>query len=378
MPMTTRVMLRNSERSDFNDCRWRWDLSYNQRLRPVTVGMNPLVFGDIVHRGLAAWYIPEKSRKKVVRGVRPDITVEKIFDLLEAQGRSGKVPVYDGDDTAWTEAKELAIGMMQGYLRHYGNDDHYQVIYPEMPFQLDIYDADGRYVCTLVGTSDCLVRHRSSGKLMLLEHKTAAQISTGHLFADEQANTYWCIVPMWLRENGIIEGTEDIHGIEYNFLRKAIIKDDRPMDAQGRYLNQPTVAALTAALEAKGVQFKKTGMKKEDYIDLCVNSGIQWEQLGEVSMTQPDNLFHREMVFRNEAQRQKTFIRIMQQVREMKLVRSGQLDIYKNPSKSCSWCQYRDLCEMDELGGDTSAFVKTSFHHWNPYRDHIWSLDLAA
>ena len=371
-------MLRNSERSDFNDCRWRWQIAYNDRLRPLTTGMNPLIFGDIIHRSLAGWYIPERSLKIVKRGIHPAITCEKIFDKLEEEGRRGTVPVWDGEQNEWEDAKELGIKMMEGYIKFYGKDDEFQIIYPEMPFQLDIYDSQGRYVCTLVGTTDGLARRRSTRKLILLEHKTAAQIQTGHLFADEQANTYWCVVPMWLREHGILKPDEDIGEVYYNFMRKAFIKDDRPQNAQGLYLNSPTVAAMQAALDGHGFEYRKTGLKKDDYIALCEENGVDWEQLGEVSATQPDNLFHRESVYRNEAQREKTFERIIQQVREMRLVRDGQLDVYKNPSKSCSWCQYRDLCEMDELGNDTEEFIQYGFRHWNPYKEHVWSLDLAS
>jgi hypothetical protein len=371
-------MLRNSERSDFTTCRWKWWMAYVDRWRPVDDKMNALIFGDIIHRGLAAWYIPERSKLKVVRGVKPAITVEKIFDALEMTERKREVPLFDTDSTEWVDSKELGIKMMEGYLDHYGKDEEIFMICPEQPFQLDIYNESGQYTCTAVGTTDGLMRHRSTGKMGLLENKTAAQISTEHLALDEQANTYWTILPMWLRKQGILRTDADLEFMQYNFLRKTFIADDRPKNAQGLYLNKPTVAQMQDALSSKGVQFRKSGLKREDFQALCEGHGIDWQQLGGVSATQPDNLFHREMVYRNQYQREKTLARISSQVREMRMVRTGQLDLYKSPGKHCVWCQYKDLCEIDEYGGDAEAYLDAAFYHWNPYRDHIWSLDLEA
>jgi hypothetical protein len=373
----TRVMVRNSERSDFTQCRWKWWQAYVERIRPVTDKMDALLFGDICHRALAGWYIPEKSKVKAVRGIHPAITAEKIFDALEMTERDREIPVFDVDSKEWYDSKELAIGMMEGYIKKYGKDDGIQVVYPEMPFQLDIYNEDGLYVCTLVGTTDALIRSRSSGKLGLFEHKTAAQISTDHLALDEQANTYWTVLPIWLRENGILRMDQDLEFMQYNFLRKTMIKDDRPQNAEGYYLNQPTVAKLQEALNWKSIPYPK-GAKKEDLIAICEKRKIKWQQLGEISATQPEDLFHREMVYRNQAQREKTMHRILAQVREMKLVKAGNLEVYKTPAKHCAWCQYKDLCEIDEYGSDTEDYLVSAFYHWNPYRDHIWSLDIAA
>jgi len=378
MTTTTRVMIRNSERMDFTDCRQKWWWAYQDRLRPSGSDMNALVFGDIIHRALSSWYIPEKDRKKVVRRVRPAITVEKIFDKLELDARSNKVRVVDHESQEFVDAKELGINMMEHYFEHYGMDDEFMVIYPEMPFQLDIYSEQGLYVCTFVGTTDCLVYERRSWQMGLLEHKTAAQITTEHLLLDPQASTYWTILPIWLREEGVLKPDQDIHFMEYNFMRKAVLDDDRPKNGDGMYLNSPKVAALREALDAAGHLYRKT-LKKDELIELCDQVGVEWRQLGEVSATQPTGAFIRQKVYRNQVQREREMERILQQAREMRMVRNGSLALYKSPSKmKCQWCAYRDLCEIHELGHDVDGFIESAFHHWNPYRDHIWSLNLEG
>jgi hypothetical protein len=377
MSTVTRVMVRNSERSDFTDCRWRWWQAYMERIRPVGGGMDALVFGDIIHRAQAAYYIPERNRKQVVRGPHPAITVEKIFNALELSARRRQIPsIIDTESSEWVDAKELGIGMMEAYVKHYGNDEKVFVVYPEMPFQYDVFTDDGKYICTLVGTTDALIRDRSTWEMGLFEHKTAAQIQTSHLMLDEQASTYWTIIPMWLREQGVLKPDQDLHFMWYNFMRKTVISDDRPRNAQGAVLKKTTMAQMREALEKKDI-IKVKGLKREELIALCESNEIDWPQLAEVAATQPADLFHRETVPRNYFQRTSTMHRIMAQVREMQLVRHGQLEVYKRPSKNCGWCQYKDLCEIDDMGQDTEDFVEAAFYHWNPYRDHIWSLQIA-
>jgi hypothetical protein len=251
------------------------------------------------------------------------------------------------------------------------------VIHPEMPFQFDVFNETGQYVFTLVGTTDCLVQERSTGAYGLLEHKTAAQISTGHLTLDEQANTYWTFMPMWLRQEGVLKPQQDIQFMDFNFMLKKVLHGEGPRNPQGLFLKSPTVGAMQAALNEAGVEYRKAGMKKDDFKTLCEEEDIDWEQLGMPSATQPTDLFHRERVMRNPVQRQKAYDRTLQQVREMKRLHSGKLPTYKMPSKSCTWCQYKDLCEIDEYGSPTEDLIKYGFHKWNPFADHIWALDLA-
>ncbi|NIN65457.1 MAG: hypothetical protein GTO63_12325 [Anaerolineae bacterium] len=373
-----RFLVRNSGRTDFVECRWRYRQAYVERLRPNEGGMNALVFGDIVHRSLADWYIPEKSRKKVKRGRHPRETLERIFDELDVRQRRSKMRLLDPDDEKFIEARELGVAMMDNYVNAYGQDEEIMVIYPEMPFQLDVYNEQGQYVFTQTGTTDCLCRDRRTGAWFLLEHKTAASITTGHLVLDEQANTYSTLLPAWLWENEILPPDVDVEYMMYNFLKKTTLDFDGPQNAAGLYLKDPTIQQMKDALAESGVVYSTTNMKKEDYKELCTAEGIDWEQLGDPKSDQPSDLFHRERVTRAPIQREKALERIMQQVREMKALHAGTLPVYKAPGKmKCNFCQYRDMCEMDEYGEDITRFVETQYHHWNPFKDHIWSLNLT-
>lgn len=58
------------------------------------------------------------------------------------------------------------------------------------------------------------------------------------------------------------------------------------------------------------------------------------------------------------------------EAREMRLCRSGKLGVYKNPDRHCGYCEYRDMCEIHESGGDWEAIRDQLFTTWNPYEDH--------
>lgn len=328
-----RVFIRNSERSTFNQCRQKWYWAYQDRYKPHSGGMNALVFGDIIHRALAEWYIPEKDIKKVVRGTHPAKAVDEIFKSIERQGRDSKIRSYDYDDEdKWVDAHELGVTMMENYVKEYGNDDEIMVVYPEMPFQYDIWDGDD-YLVTFVGTTDALVKSRSTGKFGLLEHKTAASINMEHLFLDEQANTYWTVLPLWLWENGIISEDEDLEFMLYNYMRKSK-GDSRPQNEHGQYLNAN----------------------------------------GSVSKRQPPPLFERMNVRRGTYERDKSYERLTLVSRMIIDAKNGKEPIYKAPSKDCSYCEFRDLCEMDEIGNDVEDYVRSAFTTWHPYEAHVWAL----
>src|SRR5262245_40416623 len=110
-------LVRTSERTSFNRCRWAWDLSFNQTLRqrrdaPV------LACGPLCHEALAAYYV--KGRK---RGPHPSKTFLKVYerDVREA-GEFAVLAGYDEEgnpefsDEEWVDAKELGHDLLTAYV----------------------------------------------------------------------------------------------------------------------------------------------------------------------------------------------------------------------------------------------------------------------
>lgn len=338
--MTERLRLvRTSERSDFVECRMRWKWGYVDRLKPT--GMRPaLTFGDLVHQALAAWYIPEtkRTRGRVVRGPHPADTFMDLYKKMTAAGL--EFNVYGGDEQRY-EADVLGVEMLNNYIEHYGKDEQWFIIMPEVPFQFHVYHpVTKRYLFTYVGTGDAIARHMDHGRLMMVEHKTAKALGKNgspnhYLPMDEQSGSYLTYLPMFLMEQGLLTTASKIDHVEFNFLKKSH-KDQRPQDENGFYLN-------------------KTKNKDGSYI----------------SKNQPGPLFYRETVRRSLHDRKSLHERVKLQVLEMEAIRNGKRQAYKSPSaRVCKGCAFRDMCELHEAGEDWEFIRDNQYSTWDPYDVH--------
>lgn len=326
--MDEEFVVRTSERVDFTRCRQRWQWAYQDRLRPI-YNAPALRFGDLIHQGLAGYYKPG-----IKRGPHPAKVFTQAFDLQIEEGKEEfKIREVSADDeTKWNDARALGVEMLNNYVAEYGADERYKIVHPEMPFQIDLHDDDGNYICTYVGQLDAVVKDRVTGHIGLFEHKTAASISTIHLPMDEQAGTYWALAPMVLEHMEILKPGEDLDFILYNFLRKAG-KDPRPTNTLGQSLNKD----------------------------------------GTVSKKQPAPLFHRELVYRAPYERGMLMRRIQDQVAVMKRVASGEEPAFKTILNGCTGmlsCQYRDMCELHETGAAWEELRDATMTTWDPYSAH--------
>lgn len=324
-------LLRTSERVAFKRCPQRWWWSYREGLRPIGQPSNPLWFGTGWHLALALWYKPGKKR-----GVDPRETWKKYCED-EIRFVKSNATTWEGDKAEtkvaeYTEATELGLGMFDGYLERFGNDDSWDVLAPEQTFQVLIPDPANpkQALIEYDGTFDGAYIDEDDGRLKLMEHKTAAAISTKHLSLDDQAGSYWAIATNVLRHQGLIRPKQTLAGITYNFARKAK-PDPRPMNADGLYLNKD----------------------------------------GSVSKTQGSPRFVREFITRTAQERRTQIQRIQNEALAMEAFREGDLPLYKNPTKDCSWdCDFFDMCELQESSSDWEDFRDAMFRVEDPYKDH--------
>lgn len=356
--MSDLVLVRTTERGRFKECRQAWQWQYVDRLEPVQRS-KALTFGGVVHEALARWLPPGRKR-----GQHPAEAFAEIFD---EQGED--FMQYDEDD-AQLDARELGIAMLTGYVKHYGKDPDWEMVQPEMNFQIDVHLKDGTYLCTYVGTFDGVARSRSTGRLFLPEHKTAKSISMVRINSryGEQGLSYWWAANMWLRHLGFLKEHERIDHVKFNFLRKAL-PDERPTDGDGYRLNKPKKEALLEACAAHDLYLpgKPT---VEQYRQALIDNGIDPDQYGEVSAKQPAPLFERqELTFGSNTLA--TFNRrLRMEAFEMKQAREGTLPIYKNPGQHCDWCAFQAACEVHEMGGHWQDIIALDFKAWDPYEQH--------
>jgi hypothetical protein len=366
-------IIRTSERRDLSRCEWRWYQAWRRGLKQLGEEAPALLFGGWVHEALAAWYCGPGLK----RGPHPAETFAKVADAdlmhIRTEARSRGVSAAGGTEFFIEEkmvpALDLGRIMLEGYVEWWGPDDSWSVIEPERSGEVDVVDPVGGKAIAIYGfTYDLVYRDLSDGRLKLGEHKTAKAISIDHLPLDKQAGSYWAIAGPHLRQAGLMGPKEEIAGITYNFLRKAL-PDDRPRNAQGHYTNKPKKEHYIAALVEDGAPL--TGKEKLEDLERLAR-GVGLTVLGEPSANQAKPLFEREFVIKGRGQRNRQIQHIVNDARRMNRLRQlRDADLNKNSNPNCSWdCSFFHLCQLDEEGGDTRSFRKDMYRVADPYASH--------
>lgn len=380
-------LLRNSERSSFKECMAQWNWAWNLGLIPAMPKNDARWFGSGVHLGLAEWYMPKGAKNGLARGPHPAETFEKY-----AKGAWTTVsasPFFDAEgEKEYIDARKLGVDVLTGYVEHYGgNDPTVEVVFPEYRYATKIPwnkrqiqsnishyidpEGDSAFIAMIVGTFDMVFRDLADGFMKLMDHKTAASKESGaHLTKDDQAGTYIAVSTHYLRKQGILKGNESVVGMTYNYLRKARRDPDMLLDEQGRKRNQPQKKHYAEALATRGVGVAAELAKLTIPQLQALAKKLEMTIYGDVSKVQPAPLFWREDVRRSTKNRLRQIERIADDAEMISRARMGDLPITKNPGKHCAWCDYRDLCDIDEDGEDVEGFIKAVFVQRDMYADH--------
>jgi hypothetical protein len=63
--------------------------------------------------------------------------------------------------------------------------------------------------------------------------------------------------------------------------------------------------------------------------------------------------------------------RLQEEVEYMVLLRDGFVPVRKTPDRnSCSWCPFKDMCELHERGSDWESYRNAMYRSQDPYADH--------
>ena len=327
------MFIRTTERKTFKDCRQKWYWAHVDNLKGV--GTAPaLTFGNLVHAALEIRYPPGKKR-----GPKPALTFEKLYGSPEYAGLFTQL---DSDADEKVSALELGIAMLKGYDDLYGEEDHIEIIKPEFTFDIEIQPGI-RYV----GTIDAIARDLERKTVFMFEHKTAKSVpaytAINSVYGEQGLSYYWA-ASQFLREQNLLKPGQQIDKIIYNYLRKSM-PDTRPMNSQGLRINKPT--------------------KK-----MVLELGIELAMEQSVSLRQPAPLFVRHEMEMSPENLVNIDTRIRQEIKEIRLVRAGKLPVYKNPDDHCRWCQFKEICELKEMGQDWEYFRDNMFITHDPYEDH--------
>jgi hypothetical protein len=319
-------VIRTSERAAAKRCVWRWWQEYRMGWQPKAKQADALWFGIGIHEALAKWYLKGKRR-----GPHPADTFDAWCGDEIAYARSYLDDNFE--EPVWYEAKDLGVAMLEGYVDHWGKDSQWSIIATEQPFAVTI-TSHGRPVAVFRSRWDGVLRDLRTGKVYLLETKTAQAVDTAYLELDDQAGSYWAVATLLLRKAGILKPGEEIEGIQYNFLRKKM-PDERPRNKQGLYLNKDNT----------------------------------------VSKVQPAPLFVRpEPILRSAKECATQLQRIADEVEVMNAYRRGDLPLIKTPTKDCPRCPLWGPCQLHERGSDSYLTVlESNYIQVDPYKDDLKS-----
>jgi hypothetical protein len=342
--------LRTSERKSWGDCPQQWWWNYVEGLTPRRTP-TALWFGAHWHDAMAHWYLNGTKR-----GMHPAEYLEKAID----KDRKVYVETEEEED-AFFKAKDLAVAMGNGYYEEYGTDEQWEILAVESDHAV-LFRRGGQPYLRYLFCMDGLYRDLADGQVKILEHKTAKQIKTGHLRLDNQAGSYYALAPIVLELDDLLKPGEEIRGIQYNFVRKAM-PDERPRNHLGQSTNKPTKAhyfnALKGQLLSGFTDVKLSKMPVDDLERVAQENGIY--VLGEVSKVQPTPNFVRPpMVFRTREERRTQQLRIRDEAHYMEQMRLGnpQFPVIKTPGDHCNWCAFREMCELDEYDKNAAEGFK--------------------
>ena len=356
-------IITTSERSAFNQCNRKWWWRFREGFLSKDETADALWFGIGVHEALAQWY-----RKGHRRGQHP----AKYFrawvgdEIREIRAQYADRENGWQDEALYVDAGVLGEAMLDNYILKYGRDPNWNVICTERKFSVNI-SYHGKVIGTFKSTFDGVYYDENDGLYKLMEHKTAGQISTAYLELDNQGNSYYAVASQVCRAQGLIPDGEEISEITYNFLRKTE-GDDRPENAEGQKLNNPTkahyVEALTGVDGWTEAQLRKMTVGELDSIAAANYLVVQ----GDVSKKQPPPPFVREPVSRQRRDAQQAMRNLADDLAVMQAMRDGIIPVTKNPTRDCPRCEFFNLCIMYDRGGnDWRELAALDYVRTDPY-----------
>jgi RecB family exonuclease len=315
---------RNSEITDYQRCRKKWNWRWNEGYTPKRQN-GKLFFGVLFHKFLEVLY--KTSNRSLAQ-----LAMEKEFQDTNKTG----TPQQEIDEV-WNMANIVAENYVTKW---WDNDQHWEIIATEFEFEVPIDDQ-----ITYVGTIDLIFQYK--GKIWFMDHKTTSSLDIyeNNSRMDRQISRYW-----WaLKKLGY-----DVGGFIYNIILK-----DYPVPPKklknGKFStakNQNT----TYELYVEAIQENK--FEELDYFDIL-----------HTLKNQPREYFRRVNVTRNDAELANAMFEFYQAALEASEIKdvidaNGESPrVYRNITKDCSWdCPFMDACKADMDGSNIEFLMNMAFN----------------
>lgn len=335
--ITTHSMLKSYLR-----CPKQAQYKYAERLKPrmVTERDKPLKRGVWVHELLEVHYQGEDWKERHAK-------LTKRFNNM-----------FDEEKDALGDLPTECAALMRSYLWHYGANREdpmhgwnvlgtevmFEAVWPDSEDGLDIYR------CRL----DLLVEDEYG--LLIVDHKTHKVIP------DHTTRTMDAASPLYIwaaRENGY-----DVRGFLWNY-----VKTKAPTAPKMVYVGKPTERLSSSAIDtdwptyARAIKQYGLDHTADPYRTKLRQLKAQRWQPG---MPQTSGFFQREMlekdpdmIARVVATAMKTRDRMHSDFTDFEVVE-------RSSDRSCSWCSYRSVCEIEMFGGHSDIVRRKSFRVGDP------------
>lgn len=331
--MAALPLVRSSERGAFKNCPKSWEWGYLRGLKPAAIKHDARLIGTCWHLAMAEYYIPEPTLNpnkplptiEERRGRPLEDTINEFMRQMQNEYTKTQQARKNFDKEAFEEDWEMLLFLAEEYMLKYKGDPQWQVLAREETFAVNVLNK-----ARAIGTIDLVVRDLETGYVWEVDHKTAKGFPNESSYnLDDQGGSYSAVGTVALRAKRLIGSKERVRGIIFSAVRKAK-EDTRPQNEKGEYLNKN----------------------------------------GTVSKSQPAPYFKRFEIRRTPTQQGKQLQRMVNDVTVMDAVRNGVIPVLKAPGKLCPYCDFFQLCQLDESGGDTEGMIEAMFKEQDPYHDH--------
>jgi hypothetical protein len=166
-----------------------------------------------------------------------------------------------------------------------------------------------------------------------------------------------------------------------NVLRKGK-RDERPRNPEGLYTNKPLKEHYVAQIAAcydysedadpQWAQEQEARLLAKEKVEELERKAKELKLVvyGNPSKIQPQPNLRRYTIERTAKQQRHQLERIVDDVLVMTAVREGVIPVLKAPGKLCGWCDFFQLCQLDEDMGDVDSMKDALFKRLDPYHDH--------
>jgi hypothetical protein len=349
------AVLRTSDRNEFRRCRrkWAWSSHLRGNLGSDSA-VSPLWLGSGFHFAL------EDFHGAKLYGTAMRAFAAYVVATHRRAGHSALPPT-------WQDDFDLGQGMLSYYTEHWlTTRDPLQTFSWEGRLQCEVnfriavpFDATHWGIDEVVysGTLDRVIIDEE-GILWIVEYKTAKAIQTSHYETDSQVTTY-----CWAAS--LLYPGYTVGGVIYQQHRKTIPEWPRIL-ANGKLStakNQSTDYSFYR--QAIINQYGSTEAASKEVLD-TLNHLAQQEEVDRNKWVRRDKLF------RNAHQMQAEGTKILLECAEML---NPDLSLYPNPTRECTFCQFKGPCIALDSGEDwdleLEMYTKPREPTYDSWRKHL-------